>query len=115
MLDGLDGCARSGQRDRSIGEDKPDIHADERSASPKHETHEASDAFVALHAGAVINPDDGQVLDVVKHLEKCDAHKNVLDAVVAVPPKNNAAEKQGELHWTNHSGLRPVPPLAPCK
>src|SRR2546423_9840137 len=82
---------------RAVGKNETHIEPNKRTTAPKHETHETADRTVFLDAVPIINPDDRQVLRIVKDLEQCDAGKNVRDAVVTVPPKHDARCEECEL------------------
>src|ERR1700687_2809039 len=78
--------------DRTVSKDQSDIEPDQGSAATENESHEAADRAVLLHPVAIVNPNQGQVLDVVKDFEQRDARQNICDAVVAVPPKRKARD-----------------------
>src|SRR5262245_41480071 len=82
---------------RAISEDKADIDADQGTAAAENKLHKAANRAVFFHAVAIVNPDEGEVLDIVKDLEECDARENVGDDVVAIPPKRNARCKERQL------------------
>ena len=84
--------------DRAISHDQPDIESDQRSAPAKDETHESADGTVFLHPVPIVDPNNRKVLRVVKNLEERDAGQNIRDAVIAIPPKRDAAGKQRQLH-----------------
>src|SRR5947207_9458350 len=84
--------------DRSVGQHQTYINSDQRTAASKDKPHEPTDALISFHAAAIINPDNRQVLDIVKHLKQCDAYENVLNTVIAIPPKGDAADEKRHLH-----------------
>jgi hypothetical protein len=43
-------------------------------------------------------------LDIVKHFEECDANEDILDPVIAIPPKGNAAYEKGYFYRTGATG-----------
>src|SRR5207302_9908285 len=75
--------------------------------------HESTDTFVALHTSPIIDPDDSKVLHIMKHFEKCYADEDILDAVIAIPPKGNAADQKCHLHRTGDAGGTPISRLSP--
>ena len=40
----------------------------------------------------------------MKHFEEGDAHEDILDAVIAIPPKGNTAHEKRYLHRTRATG-----------
>src|SRR5438270_14042465 len=50
---------------RAVSENETDIQTDERSAAPKHETHETDDVAIILHRVAVEEPNERAYLQVV--------------------------------------------------
>ena len=79
-------------RKRAVGENQADIEPNQRAAPPKYKAHEAADVAVLLHTIAVVNPDQREVLHVVKNFEQRNAHQNVRDQIIAVPPKRYARD-----------------------
>src|SRR6266566_2042303 len=63
--------------ERPIGEDQAHVESDQRAAPPKHKAHESADVAVFLNAIAIVDPDERQVLHVVKDFEERNANKNV--------------------------------------
>src|SRR6516162_6633503 len=55
---------------RTVGKDQANIKADERPAAAENETHEATDRSIFLNPTAIVNPDNREVLHIVKHLEE---------------------------------------------
>jgi hypothetical protein len=98
---------------RSIRHYQADINADERPTPPENEAHKSTDARVALDPGPIIDPDNREVLHIMKHLEKRDAHEDVLDAVIAVPPEADTGNQQRQFDWTEATARPPVAPLTP--
>src|SRR5437867_11525451 len=84
--------------DRAVGKNQPDIKPDQRPAPAKNKTHESADGAVFLDAVPVVNPNDREVLHVVKNFEERDAGENIGDAVVAIPPERDAGKKERDLH-----------------
>src|SRR5205085_4623713 len=78
--------------DRAVGENKPDVESDECAASSKDKPHETANGAVFLDSVAVVNPYQGEVLDVVKNFEERDAGENVGHAIIAIPPKCDAGD-----------------------
>src|SRR5437016_1292468 len=83
---------------RAVSENKTDIKPNQGTAPAKYEPHEPTDGTVFLDTVAIVNPNQRQVLHVVKHFEECDSGENIRDAVVAVPPKRDARDKKREFH-----------------
>ena len=52
-----------------VSEDQPHIKADQRATTPEHEAHKPADRAVGLNPFAIIDPDQREVLDVVKYFE----------------------------------------------
>src|SRR5262249_52478621 len=65
-FDGVDAEIVIDECQRAISEDKAYIQADQRPAPSKHKPHESADVAVLLHAIAIVDPDQRQVLHVVK-------------------------------------------------
>ena len=72
-------------------------------------------ALVALDARAVVNPNNCQVLDIVKDLEQGYADEDVLHAVIAIPPEGDAAGQKRKFDRAEDSSLPPVFRLSPKK
>ena len=53
----------------TVGKNQPDVETDQRTASSKNKAHKTADGTVLLHAAAIVNPDDREVLHVVIDLE----------------------------------------------
>src|ERR1700736_3308440 len=83
------------QCQRPVSQNKTDVEADESATPPEYEPHESADGAVFLDSVAIVDPNQGKVLNIVEHLEQCDPGKDICNAVVAVPPKCNARPKQG--------------------
>ena len=79
----------------TVGKNEPDIQANQRAASAKHETHEAADRAVFLHPFSIVNPNERKVLNVVEYFEQGDSSKNIGHAVITIPPEGNAGREQG--------------------
>src|SRR5206468_10342649 len=92
-----------------VGQDQTHVKADERAAAPEQETHEAADRAICLHALAIIDPNQREILDIVKYFEQRNANKNACHDVVAVPPKRNAGDKKDQLYrtWSLPAGPHP--------
>ncbi|PYJ77069.1 MAG: hypothetical protein DME69_11715 [Verrucomicrobia bacterium] len=84
---------------RAVSENQADVQSDERAASSENKTHEPTDIAVLLHAVAIVDPDEREILHVVEDFEERNANKNVRDAVIAVPPKGNGRHQQRRLYW----------------
>jgi len=81
-----------------ISEDQPHIKADQRATTPEHEAHKPADRAVGLNPFAIIDPDQREVLDIVKYFEQCNADENARHDIVAVPPKSNARDEKHQLY-----------------
>src|SRR6266404_2609304 len=68
-FDGVYSEMRIKIRERAIGENQADVEPQQRSAPSKHEAHESADVAVFLHAVAIVDPDEREVLHVVEHFE----------------------------------------------
>ena len=62
---------------RAIGEDEADIKPNQRAAPSEHESHEPADVAVFLDTIAIVDPDERQVLHVVKNFKQRDADEDV--------------------------------------
>src|ERR1051326_3727338 len=71
------------------------------------------DALIPFHPASIVNPDDCEVLHIVKDLKECYPDKDVLDAVIAIPPKRNAADQQSHLDRACSSVGAPITPVTP--
>src|SRR6266700_407680 len=83
---------------RAVSENQADVQSDERAASSENKTLESADSAVLLHAVAIVDPDEREILHVVEDFEERNANKNVRDAVIAVPPKGNGRHQQRRLY-----------------
>src|SRR5205807_10294538 len=83
---------------RAISKNETNIKSNQRSAATENKTHEATDRAVFLDSVAIVNPNQRQVLDVVKHFEQRDPGENIRDAVVAIPPKRDARDKKRQFY-----------------
>src|SRR6266487_4385472 len=70
----------------TIGKNKPDVQPNQRTAPAKDKAHEAADRAVLFHTAAIVNPDEREVLHIVKTPAYRDPRQNVVDGVIAVPP-----------------------------
>src|SRR5438309_2751995 len=91
----------------TVGKNKPDVQPNQRTASSKNKTHEAADRAVLFHTAAIVNPDEREVLHIVKNLEQRDPRQNVGDGVIAVPPKSNTRDQQRQLDRIGTFPFRP--------
>src|SRR5437899_5254992 len=85
-------------RKRAVGENQADVQSNQRTAPSENEAHEPTDIAVFLHAVAIVDPDEREILHVVENFEERNANKNVRDAVIAVPPKGNGRDQQRRLY-----------------
>src|SRR5580704_12578179 len=79
--------------ERAISKDQTDIEADERAAPAKDKAHESANVAILFHTIAVVDPDEREVLHVMKNLEQRDADKNIRNEIIAVPPKRDAGDE----------------------
>src|SRR6266576_5811441 len=86
-FDGVYSEMRIKIRERTIGENQAEVEPHQRAAPSKHEAHESADVAVFLHAVAIVDPDEREVLHVVENFEQRNANKNVCHQIVAVPTK----------------------------
>src|SRR5256885_9619099 len=91
--------------DRAIGENQTKIKPDKGAAATKNKTHKSADAFVFFDPIAIVNPNQREVLHVVKDFEKGDADEKIGDAVIAIPPKADAGNQERELDRIRSLGL----------
>src|SRR6266446_5457484 len=85
-LDCLDVDTLFKNPERAIGEDKSDVDTNQRTAPSKNKPHETANRAVLFHAIAIVDPDEREVLHIVKNFEQRDPSKNVGHAIIAVPP-----------------------------
>ena len=62
---------------RAISENKTDIKPNQGTAPAKYEPHEPTDGTVFLDAVAIVNPNQRQVLHVVKHFEQRNPNEDI--------------------------------------
>ena len=87
-----------------VGKDQAHVKTDQRATASEDETHKPADRAVCLNPFAIINPNQREVLDVVKYFEQRNADENARHDVVAVPPKRNARDEKHQLY-----GAWPLP------
>src|SRR5256714_2106599 len=115
MFDGLNGDTGRRQGDRAVGQNQADIDTDERAATPENETHEPADALIAFHPGAIVDPDNREILHVVENFKERNPDEDVLHAVIAVPPKSDTADQQRDFDGADNAPLGPISPLSPSE
>src|SRR2546423_9128552 len=115
MFDGLNGDTGRRQGDRAVGQNQADIYTDERAATPENETHEPADALIAFDSGAIIDPDNREILHVVENFKERNPDEDVLHAVIAVPPKSDTADQQRDFDGADNAPLGPISPLSPSE
>src|SRR4029079_5463015 len=74
------------------------IKANQRAAPTEHESHEPANVAVFLDAVAIVDPDQRQVLHVVKHFEQRNPNEDVRDKIIAVPPKRDTGHQQSKFY-----------------
>src|SRR5947209_2534036 len=84
--------------ERPVGKDQADVNSNQRATAPEHETHKPADRAVCLNPFTIINPNQREVLHIVKYFEQRNANENAGHDVVAVPPKRNARDEKDELY-----------------
>src|SRR6266496_201907 len=94
---------------RSVGKDQPHVQTDQRATAPEHEVHKPADRTVRLNSFAIIDPNQREVLDIVKDFEQRNPNENACDDVVTVPPKRNARDEKHQLYWTWSLPANPHP------
>src|SRR5207244_11199773 len=80
------------------GEDQAHVKTDHRATAPEHETHKPADRTICLNPFAIIDPNQREVLDIVKYFEQRNADENARHDVVAVPPKRDARDEKRQLY-----------------
>ena len=75
---------------RAVGGHQRDVDDEHQPAATKQSACQASDRGTLFHPLAVEDPDDRQVLDIVKDLEQRDAHDDVVDHDHREPPEGEA-------------------------
>src|SRR5437867_2895535 len=98
-FDCIDADIRFEITQRPVGEDQADVKTDQRATAPEHEPHKPADRAVCLNPFAIIDPNQREVLDVVKCFEQRNADENARHDVVAVPPKGDARDEKHQLYW----------------
>src|SRR5207248_2901657 len=96
-FDYVDPDARLEIAQRPVGENQAHVKTNQRATAPEHETHKPADRAVCLDPFPIVNPNQREVLDIVKYFEQCDADENACHDVVAVPPKGNAGDEKHQL------------------
>ena len=76
--------------------------------------HEPANRAVGLDPFAIINPNQREILDVVKDFEQRNADQNARHDVIAVPPERYARDQEHQLHWTWSLSANPRPDVI-CK
>jgi len=76
-FDGLHPEMRIDEGNRAVGKDEADIKADQRAAPSEHESHKSPNVAVFLDAVAIVDPDERQVLHVVKNFEQRNPDEDV--------------------------------------
>ena len=96
-------------REGTVGKNKPDVQPNQRTAPAENEAHEAADRAIFFNATAIVNPDQREILHIVKNLEQRDPGQNVGDAVIAIPPESDGRGQQRQLHRIGTFPFRPHP------
>src|SRR5262249_61962531 len=78
----------------AVGEHQAYVHSHQRATAPEHKAHEPTNGAVALDSFAIINPNQREILHIVKYFEQCNAHEHTGDNVVAIPPKRNGCDQK---------------------
>src|SRR5206468_12644345 len=81
-----------------IGENEADVQSYQRTAPSENKAHEPTDIAVFLHAVAIVDPDEREILHVVEDFEERNTDENIRDAVITVPPKGNSCGQQRKLY-----------------
>src|SRR6266446_4981209 len=53
----------------TVGKNKSDVQPNQRTAPSKNKPHEPADRAVFFYTAAIVNPDQREVLNIVKHFE----------------------------------------------
>ena len=93
-FDDVDPDIRLEIAERPVGKDQADVNSNQRATASEHKTHKPADRAVRLNPFTIIDPNQREVLDIVKHFEQCNANQNACHDVVAVPPKRNAGDRE---------------------
>ena len=97
-LDCVDAYIRLEITERAVGENQPNVKTNQRATAPEEKAHKTPNRTVFLDPVAIIDPNQGKVLDIVKYFEQCNTDENACHDVVAVPPKRNARDEKHELY-----------------
>src|SRR2546430_5379171 len=97
-----------------VRKDKANKETNQRAAAPKQKMHEPANRAVGLDPFAIINPNQREILDVVKDFEQRNADQNARHDVIAVPPERYARDQEHQLHWTWSLSANPRPDVI-CK
>src|SRR6476620_9254676 len=76
-FDGLHPDMRVDEGNRAVGKDEADIKANQRAAPSEHESHESANIAVLLNPISIVDPDERQVLHVVKYFEQRNPNEDV--------------------------------------
>ena len=95
--------------ERAVGKNQAEIKTDERAAASKNKTHKSADILVFFDPVAVVNPNQREVLHVVKNLKQRNTDEQIGDAVIAIPPKADARDQQREFYRVSSLGMLPTP------
>src|SRR5438105_15746742 len=80
------------------GGDRTKRRTHERATAREHETHKPADGTVCLNPFTIVEPNQREVLDIVKYFEQCNANENTGHDVVAIPPERNAGDEKDQLY-----------------
>src|SRR5438067_9687853 len=94
---------------RAVGKNQTEIKTNKRAAASKHKTHKSADAFVFLDPVAIINPNQREVLHIVENLKQGDANEQIGNSIIAIPPKGDARNEQGQFYWISSLPMSPTP------
>src|SRR4029077_4946859 len=89
-FDCVDSDARLVITECPVGEDQAHVKADQRATAPEYETDKPADRAVCLNPFTIINPNQREILHIVKYFEHRNAHGKAPHDVVALLAKTNA-------------------------
>src|SRR5207237_9665919 len=69
--------------ERPVGKDQADVNSNQRSTAPDHETHKPTNRAVCLNPFTIVDPNQREVLDSVKHFKQYHATPHTFIEIVA--------------------------------
>src|SRR5262249_10823002 len=108
MLNSLSVDPLREQFDVPVGKHHANVQADHGPASPEQKPHERTNLTSLVHTLAIVDPDNGEVLHVVKYFEQSNADYNVGDSYHCIPPEAEADGHHAQLCQAHRLTLAPL-------